>query len=89
MEKNSKLARLLLQVEASVSTGSGEDTFVSLNDSLASNLRSKLGAGNGDCSNNESCDNNGTCKNNYTCNGNGTCTGTKPVTKDEEVEGLG
>lgn len=85
MEKKSKLATLLMKVEASVSTESGEDTFVSLNDSLAKNLRSVYGAGNGDCSGNGSCDNNGTCKNNNSCNGNGTCV--NPATGIEDTIG--
>lgn len=91
MENKSKLAALLLKVEATVSTDSGEDTFVSLNDSLAKNLRSAYGAGNGDCSNNTSCDNNGVCYNNQSCNGNGTCKQPKAVIDvpigDEPVAG--
>jgi hypothetical protein len=86
MEKKSKLTALLLKVEASTSPGSNEDIFVSLNDSLAGNLRSKLGASNGSCLNNGSCSNNGGCQNNDICNSNGSCVGTRTLPKEVSTD---
>ncbi len=81
------MAGLLLKVEA-VSIDPFSDTFVNLNDSLAANMRSRLGS-NGTCSNNGSCSNNTTCQNNDICNSNTTCSGTRPLPKDVDTEGPG
>jgi len=66
-----KLRSLLKQMEENSAIEKvSQDSFLSLDESMAQNLKA-YGGKNGTCNN--TCNNNGNCTNNGTCEGNGVC----------------
>jgi hypothetical protein len=73
-----KLRSLLNGIEEGSSvTKCSDDSFVSLDETMAQNLRANYGGvvANSSCGNNSTCSNNGSCYGNKTCSGDILCIG--------------
>ena len=71
-----KLRQLLIQAEEDSSfDGFSDESFVSIDESMALQIRANYGGllPNGTCSNNNQCSGNTSCKGNDVCNDNGAC----------------